>query len=278
MKTMKIEGTCPESAYRKDEKVSYGTVHHESYFSKSIGCQRNFNILLPADYDASKKYPVMYLLHGIFGDENVLLNDENNRLIELFGNMPADGLSKECLLVLPNIYATADPEMKPAFSPESVLPYNDFIKDLVEDLMPYVREHYAVYTDRQHQAIAGFSMGGRQTLYIGLKRPDLFGYICAISPAPGLTPGQDWAMIHAGQMKEDEAKFEEDKPLPEVLMICCCEEDNVVGKFPQTYHELFEKNKVEHAWYEVPGNDHGPLAVRSGLYNFLKYAFCDAEF
>ena len=275
MISMQIVETCPESAYRKDAGVSYGKVCHESYYSHAIGCQRDFNILLPANYDESKKYPVVYLLHGIFGDENVLLNDENNRLIEIFGNMAADGMAKEIILVLPDIYATADPEMKPSFSPDTVLPYNDFIKDLVQDLMPYVREHYAVYTDRENQGIAGFSMGGRQTLYIGLQRPDLFGYICAISPAPGLTPGQDWAMIHAGQMKEEEVRFQDQENLPNVLLICCCEQDGVVGKFPKTYHELFERNQIAHTWYEVPGDDHGPTAVRSGLYNFLRYAFQD---
>lgn len=273
MTTLQIEETCPESAYRRDGQVSYGKVYHESYHSDSIGCERYFNILLPANYDETKKYPVLYLLHGIFGDENVLINDENNRLVEIFGNMAADGLAKEIILVLPSIYATADPDMKPAFAPESVLPYNDFIKDLVQDLMPYINEHYSVYTDRENQAIAGFSMGGRQTLYIGLQRPDLFGYICAISPAPGLVPGQDWAMVHAGQMKEEDVRFTDEEYLPYVFMICCCQEDGVVGKFPQTYHELLDKNQVEHTWYEVPGNDHGPVAIRSGLYNFLRYAF-----
>lgn len=273
MKRLQIVETCPESAYRRDGEVSYGKVYHESYYSHDIGCQRSFNILLPSNYQEMKKYPVVYLLHGIFGDENVLLNDENNRLVEIFGNMAADGLAKEAILVLPNIYATSDPDMKPSFSPDTVLPYNDFIKDLVQDLMPYIREHYSVYTDRQNQAIAGFSMGGRQTLYIGLQRPDLFGYICAISPAPGLTPGQDWAMVHAGQMQEDEVKFTDEENLPNVLMVCCCQEDGVVGKFPQTYHELFNRNHVEHTWFEVQGNDHGPVAVRCGLYNFLKYAF-----
>ncbi len=180
---------CPKEVYEKRADVAYGSVTHVTYHSSTTGTDRGFNIILPANYSTDKKYPVVYLLHGIFGDENVLINDENNKLVEILGNLAADGTAKEIIMVLPNIYVTSDPEMKPAFSPESVLPYNDFIFDLVNDLMPYVQENYSVLTGRDNQAIAGFSMGGRETLFIGLSRPALLAYVCAISPAPGLTPG-----------------------------------------------------------------------------------------
>ena len=112
-------------------------------------------------------------------------------------------------------------------------------------------------------------MGGRETLFIGLSRPDLFGYIGAIAPAPGLVPGKDSFMTHVGQMQEDEVKYDEDDVLPEFLMVCCGTRDSVVGKFPQSYHEIFERNGVGHLWYEVPGADHDSNAIRSGIYNFL---------
>ena len=74
--------------------------------------------------------------------------------------------------------------------------------------MPFIRENYSVCDDRMHQAIGGFSLGGRQTLYVGLQRPDLFAYIGAVAPAPGVVPAKDWAMEHPGQMQEDEVTFE----------------------------------------------------------------------
>lgn len=82
--------------------------------------------------------------------------------------------------------------------PEGIAPYDNFINDLANDLMPFIEENYSVLTGRENQAIAGFSMGGREALYIGFTRPDLFGYVLAIAPAPGLTPGTDWAMTHPG--------------------------------------------------------------------------------
>jgi len=163
--------------------------------------------------------------------------------------------------------------MQPSFDPKSVLPYDNFINDLVNDLLPYVREHYSVLADRDHQAIAGFSMGGRETLFIGLQRPDIFGYVCAIAPAPGLVPGKDWAMEHPGQLSEDEVKFKEGDELPHLLMVCCGSQDGTVGQFPKSYHEIFERNGVKHVWYEVPGADHNSQAIRSGLNNFLKTIF-----
>ena len=167
------------------------------------------------------------------------------------------------------MYATSDPDLKPAFTNEAVAPYDNFINELTEDLIPYIESHYSVSTRQEDRGILGFSMGGRETLYIGINRPDLFGYIGAISPAPGLTPAKDWAMTHPGQLQEEELRFAQGAELPELLMICCGTRDSVVGQFPASYHNILEQNEVEHLWYEVPGADHDSQAIRSGLYNFM---------
>ena len=99
-----------------------------------------------------------------------------------------------------------------------MLVYDNFINDLTNDLMPFIEENYSVLTGRENQAIAGFSMGGREALYIGFTRPDLFGYVLAIAPAPGLTPGTDWALAHPGQMQEDELRI---KTLMIPLILLC---------------------------------------------------------
>lgn len=157
------------------------------------------------------------------------------------------------IVVFPDMYATTDPDLKPGFSDEAVAPYDNFINELTQTLIPYIESHYSALTDRENRGILGFSMGGRETLYIGLSRPDLFGYIGAISPAPGLTPARDWAMSHPGQLSEEELHFTKDAELPELLMICCGTADGVVGKFPESYHRILETNGVEHIWYECRG-------------------------
>ncbi len=272
MENMEVTEFCPDEITETRDGVKYGTLSHETYHSETTGRDRGFNILLPADYDETKKYPVLYLLHGIFGDENSM-TDPNFKIPEILGNLAADGLAKEMIIVYPNMYASSDPAQQPAFTPESVLPYDNFINDLVDDLMPYIEENYSVLTGRDNTAICGFSMGGRETLFIGLSRPDLFKYVGAISPAPGLTPGQDWAMTHPGQLEEKELTFDGKDYKPALLMVCCGTNDSVVGKFPLSYHEIFDTNKTEHVWYEITGADHDATAIKSGIYNFLKNIF-----
>jgi len=267
---MEVKTTiCPDELGVKVEHVTYGSLEHITYFSETTGLERGANVLLPANYRPEKQYPVLYFQHGIFGDEYALINDDNNKIVEILGNLVAEGKAKEMVVVFPDMFATSDPEQKPAFTQEAVLPYDNFINDLVNDLIPYIEANYSVLPGRANRAILGFSMGGRETLFIGLSRPDLFGYIGAIAPAPGLTPGKDKMMVHVGQMQEADVKFTDLENLPELLMICCGSGDSVVGKFPIGYHELMIKNGVAHLWYEVPGADHDSMAIRSGLYNFV---------
>ena len=260
---------CPAEVARRANDRDYGSAEHITYPSKTTGLERGANVLLPAGYDPEKQYRVLYFQHGIFGDEYSLLNDQNNAIPEILGNLSAQGLAAETIVVFPNMYATSDPNQQPGFTDEAVAPYDNFINELTEDLIPYIESHYSVSTRREDRGILGFSMGGRETLYIGINRPDLFGYIGAISPAPGLTPAKDWAMTHPGQLQEEELRFAQGAELPELLMICCGTRDSVVGQFPASYHNILEQNEVEHLWYEVPGADHDSQAIRSGLYNFM---------
>jgi len=268
MKTV-TQVTCPSEICIKQMGVEYGTVEHITYQSVTTGLERGANVLLPADYSADKKYAVLYFLHGIFGDENSLIGDDNNKIKEITANLVAQGRTREMIVVFPNMYAKTDPNQQPGFNAEAVLPYDNFINDLVNDLIPVIEGKYSVYSDRENRAILGFSMGGRETLFIGLSRPDLFGYIGAVAPAPGLVPGKDHFMEHVGQMQEADVKFKEGDMLPKLLMICCGTRDGVVGKFPESYHNIMTTNNVEHLWYEVPGADHDSNAIRSGLYNLL---------
>ncbi len=265
-----IEEFCPTAIAEPRDGVTYGEYTHGTYFSKTCGLERGYNILLPAGYSEDKQYPVLYLLHGIFGNEYSFSGDPANRIKEIVGNMTADGIIEETIVVCPNMFASTDPEQQPGFDAESVRPYDNFINDLVNDLMPYIESEYSVLTGRENTYLAGFSMGGRETIYITLKKPELFGYACAISSAPGVVPSSDKFMSHEGQMEESEMKFEEGATVPNKFILCCGTSDSVVGKFPLSYHEILEKNGTDHIWYEIPGADHDNNAIKSGLYNLFK--------
>lgn len=263
------EADCPKAVCERTADRQYGTVEHITYHSQTTGLDRGANVLLPPGYSTDKKYPVLYFLHGIFGDENSMTGDGNNKIPEILGNLAAEGKARDMIVVFPNMYATSDPDQKPGFDSKAIAPYDNFINDLVDDLIPYIESNYAASSAKEDRAIIGFSMGGRESLFIGVTRPDLFSSIGAISPAPGLTPAKDWAMEHPGQIEESELKITDEANLPKLLMVCCGTNDGVVGRFPASYHEIMERNEVEHLWYEVPGADHNDQAIRSGLYNFV---------
>lgn len=265
-----IEIFCPESASATREDVTYGEFSHDTYFSKTCGMERGFSILLPSDYSTDIKYPVLYLLHGIFGDEYSFSGDDSNKIKEIVGNMAYDGLIEETIIVCPNMFAATDPDQKPGFDAEACIPYDNFINDLVNDLMPYIESNYSVLTGRENTYLAGFSMGGRETIFITLQRPELFGYVCAISSAPGIVPTTDKFMIHPGMMEESEMKFKDGAIEPDVFILCCGTKDSVVGTYPKSYHEIFETNGTSHIWYEITDADHDNNAIRSGLYNLFK--------
>ncbi len=265
-----IEEFCPTVFSNARDNVTYGEYIHSTYFSETCGLERGYNILLPTGYSEEKKYPVLYLLHGIFGNEYSFSGDSGNKIKEIVGNMAADGIIDETIVVCPNMYASSDPNQQPGFDAESVLPYDNFINDLINDLMPHIESEYSVLTGRENTYLAGFSMGGRETIFITLKRPELFGYVCAVSAAPGIVPTADKFMKHMGQMEESEMKFEDGATEPNVFIICCGTKDSVVGSYPKYYHEILETNGSDHIWYEITGADHDNNAIKSGLYNLFK--------
>lgn len=260
---------CPTNVSMRRGDVKLGEVTHFTYYSNTTECERGVNILLPADYSKDKEYAVLYFLHGIFGNENSMLEETNNRIKEIVANLKNDGMIDDIIVVFPNMYATGDLNLQPGFSMEQTAPYDNFINDLVNDLIPFIESNYKVKPGKENRGLIGFSMGGRESLFIGTRRPDLFACTGAISPAPGLTPTKDWAMSHDGQLAEEELVYAIEGENPKLLMICCGTKDGVVGTFPKSYHEILEKNAVTHLWYEVPEADHDANAIRSGLFNYL---------
>lgn len=239
---------------------------HIDYFSEYCGLNRALNVLIPSDYTETKKYKVIYFLHGIFGDENCMINDDKNQIKESLSKT-----EKDIIMVFPHMYATKDATQKPGFNAKDIAPYNDFIFELAKVIMPFIKKNFSISEGSENTAICGFSMGGRESLFIGLSRPDLFGYIGAFAPAPGLVPGKDYNMEHEGQLSVERLKFENIKP--KKLMICCGTKDEIVGKFPESYHLIFEKNKEEHDWFYVENAGHDSSIVKPGFEAFVNLCF-----
>ncbi len=251
-----------ETADSKQEKagVQYGTVKSGSYFSTTCNRNKPYNILLPANYSTSKKYPVLYVMHGYYENQDRMIIKGNGTMYtrQIIGNAIADGSAEDMIVVFPYIYSSATQANCSGMDDANNAAYDNFINDLIKDLMPHIEKTYSVKTGRENTAITGFSMGGRESLLIGMKRPDLFGYVGAICPAPGVTGSFKWN-------SEEEA--------PSLVWITAGSNDTVVYSNPETYHNNFTKNGVPNIWHYVNGGYHGDNCIHAHIYNFVRAVF-----
>ena len=255
----------------KKNGVDYGKIEKKTYYSKDAEREKNLNILLPPGYDNNQKYPVMYVFHGIFGYEDSMI-DDSMKIQTMLGNLVASGEAEKMIIVFPQMFTTKDRNLFPAFTNESSRAYDAIREDLENSIMPFMEENYPIKTGRENTAINGFSMGGREALYVGVTRPQLYGYVGGVCPAPGIFPTVDGNMTHEGCMSPNEFCFGS-SPSPYVLMITCTRFDGTVGDAPESYHKAIDHNGVEHIWHELTDGDHGAISVRAHMYNFLRYVF-----
>ncbi len=259
----------PEGFDKVREGVNYSKITEIEYPSQTTGTNRKANIILPIDYSEEKKYPVVYFLHGIGGDHNEWLYGEPAAVL---GNLWAAGEAKDMIVVIPNVRARANDEGNPAdiYTLEHYKAFNNFINDLQNDLMPYIKKNYSIAEGRENTAIAGLSMGGRTSLYIGFTLPETFGYIGAFCPAPGILAYTNFGVTEDGLFTKE--SFTLPKDLKTFVMIAEGASDDIVKHFPKTYHETLEANEVEHVYYITEGG-HDFTVWKHGLYNFLKCIF-----
>lgn len=246
--------------------VQYGVINQIQYKSTTTGTVRQANVLLPPGYSEDKKYPVLYLLHGIGGDENEWMGANPKTLI---GNLVASGEAKEMVVVFPNVRARVADGGNPAdiFSIPHFQAFDNFINDLRDNLMPFIKEHYSIATGRENTAIAGLSMGGREALYIGLTLPEVFGSIGAFSPAFGLLPYTNNDVTEEGLFTEHTLKLPDGSH--SFILILTGDNDVVVRDEPLRYHKVLKQNGVEHM-FDITSGGHDFKVWSEGLYRFVK--------
>ncbi len=228
----------------------------------------NVNVLLPPGYSSNETYPVLYALHGYWETEDSFA--EMGQVRNMLGNLISTGDAQKMIVVFPYIYTSKTQEACSGLDLANSLNYDNFINDLTTDLMPFIESTFSVKTGRENTAITGFSMGGRESLFIGLTRSDLFGYVGAVCPAPGLTPGYDLS-IHPGQIQESQMKPYYQNPY--LIMVTGGGNDGVVGNQPSVYHNILTNNGVDHIWHYVTTGEHNATSVQPHMYNYLRAIF-----
>ena len=163
-----------------------GTIEHITYKSKNYYGDgkdnvKKANVYLPAGYDETKKYKVLYLMHGIGGDENEWgMKDINSLVKKMMDNLTVKNDIEPFIIVTPNGRSGFDEDPNKTY-----MAFYKFGEELRNDLIPYMDSHYSTIADREHRAMAGLSMGGMQTINIGLcECLDLISWFGAFSAAP----------------------------------------------------------------------------------------------
>ncbi len=239
--------------------IAHGKIDTVSYVSTTVGTTRRAIIYLPPGYSKKRKYPVLYLLHGIGGDEKEWLNGGKPQLI--LDNLYAEGKIKAMIVVLPNGRAMKDDRATGnIMAPDKVQAFADFERDLLNDLIPYIEKKFPVLKEREDRAIAGLSMGGGQSLNFGLGNLDKFAWIGAFSAAPNTKKPEE--------LLPDPEKA---KKALKLLWISCGASDGLIV-FSYRTHNYLQKNNIPHLYCIEPGV-HDFKVWKNGLYMFSQFLF-----
>ncbi len=243
--------------------ILHGKIDTVQYTSKTVGAERTTLIYTPPGYTADKSYPVLYLLHGIGGDEFEWLNGGHPEII--LDNLYADNKIEPMLVVLPNGRAMKDDRANGnIMAQDKVEAFATFEKDLLNDLIPFIELNYPVIKDREHRAIAGLSMGGGQSLNFGLGNLDVFAWVGGFSSAPNTKLPEK--LIPDTQTAKDKLK---------VLFISCGSNDGLL-QFSKRTHEYLEANNITHHYYLIPGGQHDFKVWKESLYHFVQLLFVES--
>jgi enterochelin esterase-like enzyme len=243
------------NAVRDD--IPHGKLELIEYDSSSVGTRRKMNVYTPPGYSTDRKYPVLYLLHGIGGDET-----EWQRFCKpevILDNMIADGSAVPMIVVMPNGRAQKNDRAEgnvfasaPAFA--------KFEADLLEDVIPTIESRYSVNAERESRALAGLSMGGGQSLNFGLMHLDRFAWVGAFSAATNTRPPAE--LVPDPAAPRDQLKL---------LWLSCGNQDGLI-RISQGVHSHFKQHDVPHVWH-VDAHGHDPTEWSKNLYLFAQRLF-----
>lgn len=257
------------------EQITYTT---KDYFGDGSELTKPAFVYLPKDYDSSKKYNVLYLMHGIGGNEKEWgMVDVNSKVKAIMDHLIQDNKIEPFIIVTPN--GRSGKEFADTNSD-----YNSFYKfgeELRNDLIPYIDSHYSTYAEydengydltqaREHRAMAGLSMGGMQTTNIGMcECLDIISYFGAFSAAPTTKP--------AAQIADCLKNFP-DYDINYYYAICGTEDGIALSSASAAVTglpDLTDKLTTDQnfTWQTVPGA-HDFNVWYLGFYNFAKLVFC----
>ena len=245
----------PQGFDRPNNGIAHGALAVSlTYQTRNYGPLK-VTVYTPPGYSASQKYPVLYLHHGIGGNEVSWIGQGSNE-----GNADAildflysKQMAKPMIVVMPdgNVRRIAD----------SFAAFAAFEDVLLNDLIPYIEKNYSVDTSPDARAIAGLSMGGGQTFDFGFPHTDVFHAISPFSAAPNTRPPAE--TIQSVDVVKANVRL---------IFIACGGADGLIGN-SKMYHEFLDQNGVPHLYQIEPNEGHNKTVWNRSLYNLAQRLF-----
>jgi enterochelin esterase-like enzyme len=250
--------TPPTGFDSRSDGVAHGNVESVEYDSTTVGAKRKAQVYTPPGYSKDQSYPVLYLLHGIGGDENEWTRGGVANVI--LDNLIADKKAVPMIVVMANGRAAKDVTRRDPF-PTQGPAFAAFEKDLLTDLIPFIEKLYSAKTDRESRALAGLSMGGGQSLNFGLGHLEAFAWVGGFSSAPNTKPPS--ALIPDAADAAKKLRF---------LYLSCGDQDRLI-RVSDGVHKMLDEKSVSHAYNVVLGGGHDFKVWKADLYYFAQRLF-----
>jgi enterochelin esterase-like enzyme len=247
--------------YYAIKDVPHGEICIKHYYSTVFNRWRQFYIYKPAGYDVniSEKYPVLYILHGGGEDERGWATQGKTDLI--LDNLIAANKAKPMLVVMPDGNTNAQ-----GFGENSL---RMFERELKQCIIPFVEKSYRAESSSGNRALAGLSMGGIQTLYVGINNTDLFSYLGVFSSGWIMPAQSDLANKQYDFMGKNIDKITSNLKL---LWIGIGGKEDIAYNNCQTMISKFSEMKLKYTYSDYPGGHAWPV-WRNNLYNFAQLLF-----
>ena len=236
------------------QDVPHGTVAKVWYESATAGFDRRLSVYTPAGYEQNKKvkYPVLYVLHGIGGDEDAWL--DQGRAAQILDNLIAQGKAKPMIVVFTN--GNISQEAAPGQNSNGYVRPTTSLPQTMEgtfetsfpEIVNFIDANYRTIAKKQSRAICGLSMGGFHTLYISLNNPDMFGYSGMFSAAIGVSDASVSPIYQDFEAKL--ATYFSKKP--NLLWVGCGNTDFLI-QANRDFVKKLEENKYKHTYLENEG-------------------------
>jgi len=247
---------APQAFDQPREHSPRGTLTPLDYDSTATGQRRRLMVYTPPGFPArGVTYPVFYLLHGRGDDETGW--SQKGQAETIFDNLLADARMVPMIVVMPNGHVgtggtRADPKAPPPDGPR-------FGEELLNDIMPLIEARYPVATTPDRRALAGLSMGGAQSLNIGLTTHGRFAYLGGFSSGPTLRPADELLTSPATTDLK-------------LLWVSCGDNDNLLP-VSQNFHDALQARALPHTWHLTPGAAHDWKVWKNDLYWFTQRLF-----